>query len=375
MGKVFILAVERSGENLGLEIMENATAAGLDLHWSGVVGSRLQAAGVENIADGEPLAIIGLVEVLRHYGALRRLYHQVVSHLKNERPTCVILIDHPAFNMRIAKAAKALGIRVLYVVGPQIWAWRGQRIHQIKQIVDQMLVLFPFEVPIYAEAGVPVQVLAHPLLAQTTAAPDRLTARAALGLAAEDQVLALLPGSRRGELEKLSRRYAQTASLLREQMPRLKIVVALARDELASAWKRQWEHGAGPCDALVVIAQTRTVLSAANVVLVASGTATLETALMERPAVVVYALNALTYAFARRLVKTPFVAMPNILLKESVYPEFLQDAFKPGQVAAALLPLFTDAGHKQVQRLKQIRDLLQGDSAEALQQVLRKMLL
>jgi lipid-A-disaccharide synthase len=237
-----------------------------------------------------------------------------------------------------------------------------------------MLVLFPFEVPIYAEAGVPVQVLAHPLLAQTTAAPDRLTARTALGLTADDQVLALLPGSRRGELEKLSRRYAQTASLLRAQMPRLKIVVALARDELASAWNRQWEQGAGPSDALVVIAQTRTVLSAANVVLVASGTATLETALMERPAVVVYALNALTYVFARRLVKTPFVAMPNILLKESVYPEFLQDAFKPGQVAAALLPLFAEAGHKQVQRLKQIRDLLQGDSPEALQQVLRKML-
>ncbi|MBU2759185.1 lipid-A-disaccharide synthase [Acidithiobacillus sp. RW2] len=374
MGKVFILAVERSGENLGLEIMESATAAGLDLHWSGVVGSRLQAAGVENIADGETLAIIGLVEVLRHYGALRRLYHQVVSHLKKERPTCVILIDHPAFNLRIAKAAKALGIRVLYVVGPQIWAWRGQRIHQIKQIVDQMLVLFPFEVPIYAEAGVPVQVLAHPLLAQTTAAPDRLTARTALGLTADDQVLALLPGSRRGELEKLSRRYAQTASLLRAQMPRLKIVVALARDELASAWNRQWEQGAGPGDALVVIAQTRTVLSAANVVLVASGTATLETALMERPAVVVYALNPLTYAFARRLVKTPFVAMPNILLKESVYPEFLQDAFIPGQVAAALLPLFAEAGHQQVQRLKQIRDLLQGDSPEALQEVLRKML-
>ncbi|PKY10249.1 lipid-A-disaccharide synthase [Acidithiobacillus marinus] len=374
MGKVFLLAVERSGENLGLEIMANAAAAGLDLQWSGVVGARLQAAGVDNIADGEVLAVIGLIEVLRHYGALRRLYHRVVAHLKKEKPLCVILIDHPAFNLRIAKVAKALGIRVLYVVGPQIWAWRGQRIHQIKQMVDQMLVLFPFEVPIYTEAGVPVQVLAHPLLEQTAAAPDRVTARVALGLKSDQPVLALLPGSRRGELEKLSRRYAETAVLLRRQMPHLQLVVALARPELASTWKQHWQRGAGPEDALVVSAQTRTVLAAAEVVLVASGTATLETALMARPAVVVYVLNALTYAFARRLVKTPFVAMPNILLKEAVYPEFLQKDFTADQVAATLLSLFGAAGQEQLRRLQRLRGLLQGDSPEALQQVLRKML-
>ncbi|WP_414041846.1 lipid-A-disaccharide synthase [Acidithiobacillus sp. M4-SHS-6] len=373
MGKVFVLAVERSGENLGLEIMANAVAAGLDLQWSGVVGSRLQAAGVRNIADGEVLVVIGLIEVLRHYGALRRLYHRVVAHLKKEKPLCVILIDHPAFNLRIAKAAKALGIRVLYVVGPQIWAWRGQRIHQIKQIVDQMLVLFPFEVPIYAKAGVPVQLLAHPLLEQTAAAPNRLTARAALGLTSDQPVIALLPGSRRGELEKLSRRYAETAVLLRKQMPHLQIIVALARAELAPTWNQHWQRGAGPEDAVLVSAQTRTVLAAADVVLVASGTATLETALMARPAVVVYVLNALTYAFARRLVKTPFVAMPNILLKEAVYPEFLQKDFTPDRVAATLLSLFGEAGQDQLRRLQRLRDLLQGDSPESLQQVLRKM--
>lgn len=171
MGKAFILAVERSGENLGLEILANAAQAGLDLQWSGVVGSRLQAAGVQNIANGEVLAMIGLVEVLRHYGRLRRLYGQIRQHLQAERPACVVLIDHPAFNLHVAKMAKQMGIRVLYVVGPQIWAWRSQRIHQIKRVVDHMLVLFPFEVPIYAQAGVPVHVLAHPLLAQT--ATDR----------------------------------------------------------------------------------------------------------------------------------------------------------------------------------------------------------
>ena len=374
MSKAFILAVERSGENLGLEIMANAAQAGLDLQWSGVVGSRLQAAGVENIADGEVLAMIGLVEVLRHYSRLRRLYGQIRQHLQTERPDCVVLIDHPAFNLHIAKMAKKLGIRVLYVVGPQIWAWRSQRIHQIKRVVDHMLVLFPFEAPIYALAGVPVHVLAHPLLAQTAAAPTRENGRATLGMATDGQVLALLPGSRRGELERLTLRYAETARLLREQMPDLRILVALAREELCPLWERLWKQGAGPEDARLVIAQTQTVLAAADVVLVASGTATLETALMQRPAVVVYILNALTFAFVRRLVKTPFVAMPNILLKEAVYPEFLQDAFVPAQVAGALAALLGPAGSEQVAKLQKLRGLLEGNPPEQLQQVLREML-
>jgi lipid-A-disaccharide synthase len=374
LSKAFILAVERSGENLGLEIMLNAAQAGLDLQWSGVVGSRLQAAGVQNIADGEVLAMVGLVEVLRHYRRLRWLYGQIRQHLRAERPDCVVLIDHPAFNLHIAKMAKKLGIRVLYVVGPQIWAWRSQRIHQIKRVVDHMLVLFPFEVPIYALAGVPVHVLAHPLLVQTAAAPNRENARATLDMATDGQVLALLPGSRRGELERLTLRYAETARLLREQMPDLRILVALAREELCPLWERLWKQGAGPEDARLVIAQTQTVLAAADVVLVASGTATLETALMQRPAVVVYILNALTFAFVRRLVKTPFVAMPNILLKKSVYPEFLQGAFAPAQVADALAALFGSAGPEQVAKLQKLRGLLKGDPPEQLQQVLREML-
>ena len=374
MGKAFILAVERSGENLGLEILANAAQAGLDLQWSGVVGSRLQAAGVQNIANGEVLAMIGLVEVLRHYGRLRRLYGQIRQHLRAERPACVVLIDHPAFNLHVAKMAKQMGIRVLYVVGPQIWAWRSQRIHQIKRVVDHMLVLFPFEVPIYAQAGVPVHVLAHPLLAQTATAQYGMDARAALGLTAGGPVLALLPGSRRGELERLTLRYAETARRLRNQMPELRILVALAREELRPLWERLWKQGAGPEDAQLVVAQTQTVLAAADVVLVASGTATLETALMRRPAVVVYILNALTFAVVRRLVKTPFVAMPNILLKEAVYPEFLQDAFEPAQVAGALAALLGPAGSEQVAKLQKLRSLLEGNPPEQLQQVLREML-
>ena len=374
MGKAFILAVERSGENLGLEILANAAQAGLDLQWSGVVGSRLQAAGVQNIANGEVLAMIGLVEVLRHYGRLRRLYGQIRQHLRAERPACVVLIDHPAFNLHVAKMAKQMGIRVLYVVGPQIWAWRSQRIHQIKRVVDHMLVLFPFEVPIYAQAGVPVHVLAHPLLAQTATAQYGMDARAALGLTAGGPVLALLPGSRRGELERLTLRYAETARRLRKQIPDLRILVALAREELRPLWERLWKQGAGPEDAQLAVAQTQTVLAAADVVLVASGTATLETALMRRPAVVVYILNALTFAVVRRLVKTPFVAMPNILLKEAVYPEFLQDAFEPAQVAGALAALLGPAGSEQVAKLQKLRGLLEGNPPEQLQQVLREML-
>ncbi|MHB1530918.1 lipid-A-disaccharide synthase [Acidithiobacillus sp.] len=374
MAKAFLLAVERSGENLGLEIIGAAREAGLQIQWSGVVGSRLAAAGVQNMADGEVLAVIGLVEVLRHYLALRRLHQQVLDHLRRQRPKLVVLIDHPAFNLPIARAAKAMGLHVLYVVGPQIWAWRAQRIHQIKAVVDQMLVLFPFEVPLYEAAGIPVALLAHPLLAQTAQAPTREEARARLGLPANSPVLALLPGSRRGELERLTRRFGQTVAELRRQMPDVLPVVALAREELLPLWERRWREGAKDIPVQVRVGRTQEVLAAADAVLVASGTATLETALTARPAVVVYALNPLSYRLARRLVKTPFIAMPNILLQRAVYPEFIQQDFRPAAVAQTLAGLLRSGGVEQRQALAPLRALLQGDGRAVLGGILTRML-
>ncbi len=371
--RVFLVAVERSGETLGIDILERCARAGITAQWSGIVGPRLAAAGVKEVADGEVLAVMGLVEVLRHYGALRRLYSQVVRYLNQERPDAVVLVDHPAFNLRVAREAKRLGIRVLYIVGPQIWAWRQHRIHRIREVVDRMFLLFPFERPIYAEAGIPAQVLPHPLLAATAAAAEREAARQALRLPAEGPVLALLPGSRRSEIARLARPMAEAAVRLRQRHPDLCTVVALAREELAD----QWLECAGPAGAGIVQVAGRStdVLAAANLVVVASGTATLETALMARPAVVVYAMQALTYRVARWLVRVPFVALPNLLLGRRIYPELLQEEVDPGQIAALLEELLQGEGDSQVKALRSLRALLEGDSEEAVAQGLRQILL
>ncbi|WP_308388591.1 lipid-A-disaccharide synthase [Acidithiobacillus sp. AMEEHan] len=369
MNRTFLIAIERSGESLGLDLLTRCRAAGIEVQWEGVVGSRLQAAGVRNIADGEVLGVMGLVEVLRHYGSLRRLFRQVRDYLQRERPDAVLLIDHPAFNLRVAREAKRLGIRVLYVVGPQIWAWRQGRIRQIRERIDEIFLLFPFERPLYEQAGVSAQLLPHPLLAQTAAAPSKEEARRKLCLQ-NAPILALLPGSRRSELQRLAAPMAQAAQLWLQAHPEWQIVVALAREELRPLWRER----AGPLAGQIqeVCGQSTELLAAADRVLVASGTATLETALLGRPAVVLYAMQPLTFAVAKRLVRVPHIALPNILLQRKVYPELLQSEITPERVVKELenLPIA-----EQEQALKPLRGLLQGDDSDSIVAALRRILL
>ncbi|MEL5849410.1 MAG: lipid-A-disaccharide synthase [Candidatus Igneacidithiobacillus chanchocoensis] len=369
MKTAFVIAIERSGENLGLDLLARCKRAGIEVRWQGVVGERLQAAGVQNIADGEVLGVMGLVEVLRHYGALRRLFRQIQAYLRRERPDAVVLIDHPAFNLRVAKEAKRLGIRVLYVVGPQIWAWRRGRIAQIRRSIDEIFLLFPFERPLYQAAGIPAQVLPHPLLAQTLAVPDKTAVRQALQLG-ERPLLALLPGSRRSEMQRLARPMAAAALDWQRAHPEWQLAVALAREELRPLWRQQ--AGVGPEQILEFCGRSTELLSAADRVLVASGTATLETALLRRPAIVLYAMQGLTFAIAKRLVRVPHIALPNILLQQRVYPELLQSEITPERVLQELEQLPVE---KQEQALQPLRELLQGDSDAAIDRALRRSLL
>lgn len=370
--RYFLIAVERSGETLGLDILRRCQDAGVSGNWEGVVGDRLQAAGVKGIAHGEVLAVMGLVEVLRHLGALRQLFAQIRAHWQLHRPDAVVLVDHPAFNLRVAREAKRLGIPVLYVVGPQIWAWRRGRIHSIGQRVDQMLVLFPFERALYTAANIPVQVLPHPLLGQTAAAPSTEAARAALSLPTQGKILALMPGSRRGEITRLARPMIEAAAQLQQEHTDLHLVLILAHADLAALW-RQHTQGLG-MSMSVIVGRSVEALAAADLVLVASGTATLETALMGKPAVVLYRMQALTFAIARRLVRVPFVALPNLLLGQAVYPELLQDQVQPQQIYGAMKPLLGIAGDIQRRALQPLRALLAGDDDATLAAALRRVL-
>ena len=368
MTRAFLIAIERSGENLGLDILARCRAAEIEVQWEGVVGTRLQAAGVHNIAAGDALGVMGLVEVARVYGQLRRLFYRIREYLRQTRPDAVVLIDHPAFNLRIAREAKRLGIRVLYVVGPQIWAWRQDRIRQIRARIDEIFLLFPFERSIYTQAGVPAQVLPHPLLTQTAAAPDSAGARAQLQLP-DAPILALLPGSREGEIQRLARPMAEAAILWQQSHPEWQLSVALARAELRPLWRREVGTAAGTIQE--ICGQSTTLLAAADRVLVASGTATLETALLGRPAVVLYAMQRLTFAIAKRLVRVPHIALPNILLGKRVYPEILQEEITPQRLLQELENLPVAA---QQVALQPLRGLLQGDDEESIATALRRIL-
>lgn len=370
-----MVASEASGEQLGAALIEASRAAGLALDFAGVVGPRLQDLGVRSLFDGHVLAVVGLVEVLGSFRRIRALLHDIDDYLRRERPDLVVLIDHPDFNLRVAARAKAYGIPVLYYVSPQVWAWRAGRIHKIAQLVDHMMVLFPFEAPLYEAAGVPVTVVSHPLLAKTAGAEEQGEARRRLGLPVEGEYVALLPGSRNGEIQRLTPRLARSARLLQARRPGLRFLAPLARPGQRELFDRLWREATPDFPPpLMLEGQAQRAIRAADAVVVASGTATLETALLERPAVVVYAVNPITYAIARRLVKVPFIALPNLLLQRLVYPELIQSALRPEAVAEAVQAILDGGGAAQRQALQSLRQLLQGEGPERVAGVLRQVL-
>lgn len=370
--RVFLVAGEASGEQLGASLLEASRAAGLDLDFAGVVGPRLRSLGVRKVFDGDVLAVMGFVEVLGKLGRIRALLRDIDRYLAQERPALAVLIDHPAFNLRVAALAKRHGIPVLYYVSPQIWAWRAHRIHKIARLVDHMMVLFPFEAPFYQAVNVPVTVVAHPLLETTARTLER---GSALDLKRAGALIAMLPGSRQGEIQRLTPRLAAVARCLRELHGDLDFAVPLARAGQRELFEKLWRRGAPDLPLPHIhVGQTQALLMAADLAVVASGTATLETALLGKPAVVVYAVNPLSYLIAKRLVKIPHVALPNILLERPVYPEFIQENFRPQVVAEAVSAILRDGGEAQRIALRPLRGLLHGASRDGVAQVLRRLL-
>lgn len=368
-----MVASEASGEQLGASLVAASRAAGLDLDFAGVVGPHLQAMGVRSRFDGEVLAVMGLVEVLGRIGKIRQLLRDIEHHFREQRPVLAVLIDHPDFNLRVAALAKAQGIPVLYYVSPQVWAWRARRVQRIASLVDHMMVLFPFEAPIYEEAGLPATVVSHPLLEKTAQAPGREEARRLLDLTPGTWI-AMLPGSRNSEVQRIGPRLAQSAKLLAKRRRDLRFVVPLARPEQRAGFERLWREAGNADLPMMLEGQAALAIRAADVVVVASGTATLETALLGRPAVVVYAMHPLTFAIARRLVKLPHVALPNIILKQKVYPELLQGDFTPARVADAVLQILDGAGQAQERALTALPGLLAGEGGERVIAILRDLL-
>jgi lipid-A-disaccharide synthase len=334
---VAIVAGEASGDMLGAALIRAVRARLPDVEFYGIAGPKMIAEGATTLFPLEKLAVRGYVEVLKHYREIFGIRSQLARRLLADRPDLFIGVDAPDFNLGLETRLKAAGIRTVHYVSPSIWAWRASRIHGIKRAVDRMLAVFPFEEPIYEKAGIPVSYVGHPLADAMPLRPDRDEARAQLRIPASVSAVALLPGSRVSELEAHADLVIDTAKVLLEQRPELRFFVPLATRETRDHFEACiYAREAQDLPLTILFGHARLALHAADVALVASGTATLEAALARCPMVITYRMPRLTYWLMKRKALLPYVGLPNILAGEFVVPELLQDDATPENLAQAL---------------------------------------
>lgn len=317
---------EPSGDQLGADLISALLQIHPGARMVGIGGPGMRAAGMDTWWDSGELALFGLFEVLSHLPRLLSIRRKLRQRLLDLRPDVFIGIDAPDFNLGLEKQLKSAGIRTVHYVSPTVWAWRKGRVRKIARAADVVLCLFPFEPAFYQAHGMRAAYVGHPLARQIPLHSDAKEARRQLGLDPERQVVALLPGSRANEVSRLSRPLIGAAQLLSGEFPTLQFVSAMANPAVADLFRATLRLSDGPAITLVD-GQARMVMAAADVVVCASGTATLETMLINRPLVSVYRLAAATYHLARssRLLKRQFFALPNILAKQALVPELIQD--------------------------------------------------
>jgi len=347
--RVGLVAGEASGDTLGAGLIHALRRLAPDAEFFGVAGPKMRAAGCEVWEPSESLAVMGLFEVLRDLPRLLRLLGRLRRAFIAARPDVFVGIDAPDTNLRLARHLHAAGVPTVQYVSPQVWAWRQSRVHGIRESVDLVLCLLPFEKRFYDEQGVAAEFVGHPLADAIPLHVDRSRARAELDLPAGAQIVALLPGSRRGEVTRLAGDFAKVAQWLAAQRPELEFVAPMANALVADVFAAALEGVAPRVKVRLFDGHAQTVLIAADVVLVASGTASLEAALCKRPMVVVYRLGAMTVWVLRRLnlVKSKFFAQPNLLADRRVVGEYFQAEIVPESIGAELLMWLDEAPRRE----------------------------
>lgn len=345
-----LVAGEASGDQLGAALIRSLRQRDPQAKFFGVAGPKMQAEGCEAWAPSEELAVMGLFEVLSHLPRLLQLRGELKHRLRIERPDVFIGIDAPEFNLGLARGLRDAGLRTVQYVSPQVWAWRQGRVRGIGAAVDLVLCLLPFEEQFYAQAGIRADFVGHPLADVIPEENDRSAARRQLALA-DRPTVAVLPGSRVGEVSRLGEDFAGAIRWLAERRPALQFVAPMANPAVRSLFVRALERHAAGVDVRVLDGQSHSALAAADVVLVASGTATLETLLTKRPMVVAYRLGALTAWLLRtfKLMKAPYFSQPNLLAGERIVPELFQEQVTPETLGSELLRELDDPAVRERQ--------------------------
>lgn len=356
--EIGVVAGELSGDLLGADLIQALNklcpheAVENLFSLSGMAGPAMQKAGCQAVCTIDQLSVMGLYEVFRALPRIYfRVYRRLFRHFLKNRPVLFVGIDSPDFNLRLAGKLKKYGIKTVQYVSPTVWAWRASRVETIRKNIDHILVLFPFESEFYRKHGVPCTYVGHPMADQIPLSPPSPEAsRRNLGISAEKEYLAVLPGSRVAEVQALLADFLETARLCQQQRPDLDILIPAATPGIASHIRQMLAHWQGRPDSVHVFdGQASKVIGASNAVLAASGTATLEIMLMKRPMVVAYRLGRLTYMLAKRMYYSRFFALPNLLADSMLVPEYLQDDIDPESMAGDLLNFL--GGGKQVEVL------------------------
>ena len=341
--KVGIVAGEASGDLLGAHMVKALKNRVPGVEFVGIGGPKMQAAGVNSLFPMEKLAVRGYVEVLRHYREIVKIRHKLLRHFVENPPDVFIGVDAPDFNLDLETKLKKRGIPTVHYVSPSIWAWRGERIHKIARAVSHMLVLFPFEKKLYDAAGIPATYVGHPSADMLPEQPNRIAAREQMRLSQNDPVIALLPGSRQSEVRYMAKLFVQTASMIAAVSPNVHFLVPLLSRETRNLFETElYRAGGGDLPLTILFGHAHAAMTAADAVLVASGTATLEAALLKCPMVITYKMPPLTWRMMRRKKYLPYVGLPNILAGRFIVPELLQDDATPENLSQAMLNLVND---------------------------------
>ena len=371
--RIAIVAGEASGDLLGSHLIRAIKARCPKAEFYGIAGPKMIFAGARSLFPMEKLSVNGYVEVLRHLPEILGIRRKLKRAILNDLPDLFIGIDAPDFNLGLEIDLKARGIPTVHYVSPSIWAWRGGRIKKIARAVSHMLVVFPFEEAIYRNAGIPVTYVGHPLADMLPEQPDRQAVRERLNLPLATPIIALLPGSRVGELQQHAQLFVETSQLVQAHHPEVRFVVPLISRETREIFTRALHACDHPPPIQIMIGHADYAMTAADLVLVASGTATLEAALLKRPMVITYRVPKFTAYLMRRQAYLPWVGLPNILANRDVVPELVQENATAPQLAEALINLLTDKNKRaeiEIEFARQHRALKQNTAEKMADAVL-----